>query len=91
MRELRYATRRGYDQIIRLHLVPHLGKIKLAELGPDDAETMLAAMKEQGLPPAPGSMPTPCCRLLSAPLSETARCTAMWRPSLTLHRYGGSR
>jgi integrase len=35
---VRYSTYRGYEQIVRCHLVPELGKIRLAKLSADDVE-----------------------------------------------------
>jgi len=35
---VRYSTYRGYEQIVRCHLVPELGKIRLSKLSPDDVE-----------------------------------------------------
>ena len=35
---VRYSTYRGYEQIVRCHLIPDLGKIRLSKLSPDDVE-----------------------------------------------------
>lgn len=47
----RYSTWRGYEQIVRLYLVPELGKIRLSKLSPDDVEDFINKKTEDGLSP----------------------------------------
>jgi len=49
--DLRYSTHRGYEQIIRLHLGPELGKIRLSKLSPDDVEDFIGRKIDAGLSP----------------------------------------
>lgn len=35
---VRYSTLRGYEQVVRCHLIPELGKIRLSKLSADDVE-----------------------------------------------------
>lgn len=42
------TTLRRYQGIVRLQLIPHLGRIRLADLQPADVEGMLAALAAQG-------------------------------------------
>lgn len=38
---IRPATYRSYERLVRLHLVPELGKVRLARLRPDDVQAMM--------------------------------------------------
>jgi len=42
----------SYEQLIRVHVVPTLGKIKLAKLSPGDIQTLLNRKLKDGLAPA---------------------------------------
>jgi integrase len=47
--KLRYSSYRGYEQNIRLHLKPELGKIRLSKLTADDVEGFMNRMMDGGL------------------------------------------
>jgi integrase len=49
--KLRYSSHRGYEQIIRLHLKPKLGKKRLSRLTADHVEEFMNAKIEEGLSP----------------------------------------
>ncbi|MGI8474800.1 MAG: site-specific integrase [Thermomicrobiales bacterium] len=48
---LRPKTHHSYAQLIRLHIVPALGKTELAKLTPHQVQAMMAAMTTKGLSP----------------------------------------
>lgn len=48
---LRASTYDSYDDILRLHLIPGLGRIALAKLTPDDVQALLNAKSASGLSP----------------------------------------
>jgi integrase len=48
---LRYLSFRGYEQIVRLHLKPDLGKIRLSKLTADRVEKFMNDKVESGLSP----------------------------------------
>jgi integrase len=48
-RRLRPITLAGYGQIVRVHLVPTLGKKRLDRLSPQDVRQLLAAKRQAGL------------------------------------------
>jgi len=48
---LRASTYSSYDDILRLHLIPGLGRIPLAKLTPADVQAFLNAKLESGLSP----------------------------------------
>jgi integrase len=50
-RHNRPRTYTSYTDIVRLHLVPHIGKCQLAKLTPEQVQTMLNVLGEQGLKP----------------------------------------
>jgi integrase len=50
-RHNRPRTYTSYTDIVRLHLVPHIGKYQLAKLTPEQVQTMLNTLAEQGLKP----------------------------------------
>lgn len=59
---LRASTYRSYDDILRCHLIPGLGRTALAKLTPADVQTFLNSKLATGLSPrrvAPTS--TQCC------------------------------
>lgn len=43
---VRPSTARRYEQIVRVHLIPHLGRIRVASLTPQDVEAMLRAVQQ---------------------------------------------
>ncbi len=45
---VRYNTYRGYEQCVRCHLIPKLGKYRLAKLTPDHVETFCAEALSSG-------------------------------------------
>lgn len=45
--EKRATTFNGYESIVRLHIVPVIGRKKLDELGPADVRRLLAALREK--------------------------------------------
>jgi integrase len=47
--KLRYSSYRGYEQIVRLHLRPDLGKIRLSKLTADDVEGFINKKTDDGL------------------------------------------
>ena len=47
----RYSTWRGYEQVVRLYLVPEIGKTRLSKLSPDDVEDMVNRLSDRGLSP----------------------------------------
>jgi len=48
---LEFSTIRGYEQVVRVHLVPAIGRIKLDRLTPIDVDQMLRQKAESGLSP----------------------------------------
>lgn len=48
---VRGSTFRRYEQLVRVHLIPRLGRIQLAKLSPADLTAMYAAMVTEGLAP----------------------------------------
>jgi integrase len=46
---LRPESARRYDDMVRLHIVPHIGRIRLAELTATDVETLIAKLRAAGL------------------------------------------
>ncbi len=48
---LRASTYASYDDIVRLHLIPGLGRIVVAKLTPDEVQTFLNAKLTSGLSP----------------------------------------
>ncbi len=48
---LRASTYASYDDILRLHLIPGLGRIPLAKLAPADVQSFLNTKLESGLSP----------------------------------------
>lgn len=46
---LKHSTARGYEIIVNRHLVPTFGRRKVAEIGVEDVERMLARMRRDGL------------------------------------------
>lgn len=48
-RDVRASTWRGYEQVVRLYLVPALGRRELRKLLPTDVERMTAGMEDRGL------------------------------------------
>lgn len=50
VRNLRPETMRGYEIAVRYHLVPTIGHIRLADLGPLDVEHMLAVVGQRVSP-----------------------------------------
>ena len=45
------STRRGYESLVRIHLVPALGRIRLDRLAALDVDRMLAEKRRDGLSP----------------------------------------
>lgn len=52
---VRPSTWRGYEQYVRSHIVPALGKLTLAKLTPADVERLTAGMAARGLSPRTAS------------------------------------
>lgn len=48
---LRASTYKSYDDVLRLHLIPGLGHIRMAKLSPADVQGLLNAKLESGLSP----------------------------------------
>lgn len=48
---LRPKTQRSYEQVVRLHIAPFLGRAKLARLTPTDVERWLRALEDKGYAP----------------------------------------
>ena len=48
---VRGSTHLRYEQLVRVHLVPRIGKIPLSRLAPSDLSAMYAAMTSEGLAP----------------------------------------
>lgn len=48
---VRFNTKNSYADNIRLHIVPHLGNIKLQKLRPLDIQRLLSTLKGKGLSP----------------------------------------
>lgn len=46
---VRFNTKNSYADNIRLHIVPHLGNIKLQKLRPLDIQRLLSTLKGKGL------------------------------------------
>jgi integrase len=49
--QVRPSTWRGYEALVRVHLIPALGRIELRKLAPSDVERLTAAMIEAGNAP----------------------------------------
>ena len=47
------STERQYRQVVRTWLKPHLAKVPLAKLGPDDVVAMMRAWRPKGARPRP--------------------------------------
>jgi hypothetical protein len=47
-RRLRPRAYENYEQIVRIHLIPHLGDIQLVKLTPERIYTMLAQLADAG-------------------------------------------
>jgi integrase len=45
--ERRVTTYKGYETMVRVHITPVLGRVKLDELGPTDVRRLLAALREK--------------------------------------------
>lgn len=48
---VRESTLEGYRYIVVSHLIPNLGKVRLAQLGPEHVQAMLKTMADDGLSP----------------------------------------
>lgn len=48
---VRPTTLESYREIIRLHVEPHIGRVKLAKLTPEDVRAMLKALEDTGASP----------------------------------------
>jgi hypothetical protein len=49
---LKRSTRRGYEQIVRLHLIPEFGRLKLGDVTVERIEQHLATKRREGYSPA---------------------------------------
>jgi integrase len=49
--EIRGSTASGYESVLRNHVVPQIGHLKLARLGPKDVQNMLTELGNKGLAP----------------------------------------
>ncbi len=49
---VRYRTVKRYELAVRVHIVPHLGRISLAKLTPQHVQQLMSALQDQGLKPA---------------------------------------
>ena len=67
---LRPSTHRGYDLVVRLHLVPALGHVPLNRLTPDVIERAYAGMASAGKSPA---LVASAHRRLSKALADATR------------------
>jgi integrase len=45
---VRPATLRQYDGMVRLHIIPHIGKIQLDKLSPKDVQGLLVSLEREG-------------------------------------------
>jgi integrase len=50
-RRTRPLTSRRYEELIRLHIVPHIGRVQLDKLNPDQVQDMLNTLHDEGLAP----------------------------------------
>jgi integrase len=48
---VRPKTYRGYEQLVRVHIVPALGRVRLAKLGPMHVQHLMNGMLSEGLSP----------------------------------------
>lgn len=80
------GTSSGYAAIVRLHLVPALGHIRLRELGAAHIEAWLAAERALPVPPAPSTQRTRLGVLRSA--LSTARRWKLVRDNEARHAQG---
>ena len=48
---IRPNTYSGYERSIRLHVIPDLGRRRLAQLGPQDLQTLYQKLLDKGLSP----------------------------------------
>jgi integrase len=67
---LRPSTSRRYTQIVRLQLIPALGRSRLAKLAPSEVERMMADLQAQGLTARTASH---CRAVLRAALADAER------------------
>lgn len=67
---VRPQTAIGYQQRVRGHLIPHLGRLKLAKLNPSDVGAMLAQLQQAGLSPQTAAH---CRAVLRCALSDAVR------------------
>ena len=49
--EIRGSTASGYESVLRNHVIPQIGHIRLARLSPKDVQGMLTALSDKGLAP----------------------------------------
>src|SRR5690606_3348312 len=47
---VKLVTKESYEENIRLHLIPHIGHIKLQQLRPLDIKNLLTVLKDKNLP-----------------------------------------
>jgi integrase len=67
---LRLTTAKRYGELVSLHLIPALGRVKLARLQPADVERMLVDLQTQGLSPRTASH---CRAVLRVALAKAER------------------
>ena len=67
---LRPSTAKRYRDLVRLHLIPTLGRVKLARLQPSDVERMLTDLQADGLSPRTASH---CRAVLRVALANAER------------------
>lgn len=58
---LRASTYDSYDDILRLHLIPGLGRISIAKLTPAEVQAFLNVKSASGSHLAASNTSTPCC------------------------------
>ena len=51
-RSIRSSTYMGYERIVRLHIAPEIGDLRLARLTADDLDALYSRLQEKGLAPA---------------------------------------
>jgi integrase len=64
--ELRPRTRERYELALRLHVLPHIGRVRVSDLTVDHVAWLIAEMRKAGLAPLTirGHL-TPLCRLMA--------------------------
>jgi integrase len=88
---VRPTTFERYEQIVRVHIRPVFGKLKLKNVTPAHVRGLYREKLEVGLSPAPFNISTSHCIRLSSKLSPTASFHATPQKRSSRHRSGKRR